>query len=125
MPGMGTFGNTTPGVAGSDLSLEVYKFVKWSAGKIALAGAGDVPIGVLHNKPKADEPCNVFAIDGGTTKVITDNSAIAVGSPVKVGANGKVTLATSGNAAHGIAEEANGSVDGSVITIQLNTHTVV
>jgi hypothetical protein len=82
--------------ASADLSTHQYKFVKGVAGiaggqlaRVALAGAGDRPLGITQNKPNASGLGSVVRI-AGTSKLVVDGSGTAVvaGLPIKASTNG-------------------------------------
>lgn len=76
--------------AAADLSASQFCFVyQDSNGRAALAGEGVRAIGVLQNKPAAQDREARIAI-AGVTKVLCGGS-ITSGNPVSVGANGKAT----------------------------------
>lgn len=81
-------------IAAADLSAKQYFMVKVdSAGKAALAGAGDFCIGVLQNKPEAGQPATVRIL--GKTKVIAGGS-LSAGAKLAADANGKAKAAVAG-----------------------------
>ena len=84
-------------------------------------GATDVPIGVLQNKPVANQAAEVITLAGAITKVVSDGSSvnIAIGDPVVTDATGKAIKKTaSGGWYNGIALEAS-AADGKVIPVLL------
>jgi hypothetical protein len=64
-----------------------------TAGKAALAGAGDVPLGVVSETVSAADAVAVEPFEG-IVKVVA-GGAIAIGDYVKAGASGKVVVETS------------------------------
>lgn len=103
-------------VAAADLSANQYYAVKVnSSGQIALCSVlGEVPTGILQNKPTSGQAAEVR--HGGTSKAVA-GAAITAGASVMVNASGKViTLATTGSNAIGIALESAGA-DGDIIEI--------
>lgn len=83
-------------LSGSDLSATQYTFVKQSSTEntIEAAGAGEVAIGIVENKPASGEVAEV-AVGGGT--YITAAAAIAIGDPIKSDASGKGVTASTNN----------------------------
>lgn len=102
--------------AGADLSAEQYKLVKVTASNtVEVAGAGELAIGVLQDKPVADQGGNVTVI--GLTKVVAGGT-IAAGAKVAANATGQAVVAAAGNEVLGIAQEA--GVANDVIEILFN-----
>jgi hypothetical protein len=91
-------------VAASDLSAKQYYGVKIdSNGKIALAGEGDIAVGILQDKPEADA-AGCVAI-GGESKVVAGGSVTA-GTRFTFDSTGKAVAVGSGDDhAMGIALE--------------------
>src|SRR5574343_819102 len=82
-------------VAAADLSAKQYYAVKIdSAGKVAVAGAGELAIGILQNKPAAGEAANVWTF-GPVSKAFAGGT-IAAGAAVAADSNGKLVTATAG-----------------------------
>jgi hypothetical protein len=80
-------------------------------------GAGDIPIGILQNKPEEGEPAQVRIL--GRTRAVSDGSGdnIAVGNWVGTDANGKmVKKSTNKDFALGIALSAS-TADGTIIDV--------
>lgn len=81
-----------PGLtAAADLTSHQYKFVEIVGGTTTVNvvnAVTDRPIGVLLNKPKAGEACEVIAI--GVTEVVAGET-LAAGDMLSVGATGKAT----------------------------------
>jgi hypothetical protein len=100
----------------ADMSAKQYFIMKASAGKAAVAGAGQQPIGILQDDPAADGRAGCIGIDG-ISKVVA-GAAISAGAYVASDANGKAVTAASGDIAVGIAVTA-ASADGDVISVQL------
>lgn len=69
-----------------------FRFVKLSAGKLALCGAGEAGLGVIQDEPAADEAGNVMCV--GVSKVQCGGS-ISQGGLVKSDASGKAVAAAS------------------------------
>lgn len=82
-------------VAGGDLSTKQYTFVKLnSSGEaVAAAGATDIPIGVLQNKPTAGQEAEVVVVGG--TKIVA-GAAIGEGALVGTSAAGKAVALVAG-----------------------------
>ena len=96
-------------LAASSLTGSQYLFAKVdSAGKIAVAGAGELAIGVIENKPGAGEPVTVAIY--GVIKVKA-GATFAAGAKIAANAAGKAITATTGQQINGIALEAAGAVD--------------
>lgn len=82
--------------AAADLSAKENYIVKFgtTADTVNLAGAGDVPLGILSNSPTSGAAASVivfggaFAVAGGT---------ISQGDPIKANASGQAVVATSPN----------------------------
>lgn len=111
---------TVPGLyASGDLSTTgQFRFVKMTTTGVALAGAGESPIGVLQNKPSAaGQAATVWGV-GSVSKVISDGSVTA-GQTVASGANGKAVLAASHAIGVGICLTV-GASDGDVVSVLLN-----
>lgn len=82
---------------------------------LALAGAGDVSIGVMEASTQTtDSSGTVRLANSPGTRCMVANGAIAVGSPVFAAASGKV--ASTGSVYEGVALEA-ASADGDVIEV--------
>lgn len=82
-------------------------------------GAGDKPLGVLRNKPKAGAGADVRIL--GISEVVSDGSgtAISVGDDVGTNGSGKAVKKTTNNdLALGIALSAS-SADGTIINVLL------
>lgn len=97
--------------------------VKFTAGKLALAGATDVAVGVTTQASAADgDKINVRLLNAQGTIKMTAGAAIAQFAEVWAGANGKLAAAAGGGALRlGIALEA-ASGDGSVIEVLTYAH---
>jgi len=101
--------------AAADLSTHQYKFVIGAAAvaggqqaRVNVSGANARMIGILQNKPNVAGQGAVVRVNG-RSKLVTDASAILVGSPLKSGPTGEGTLAAVNNDKVGaIAMEANG-----------------
>lgn len=108
-------------LSGSDTGSESYQFrfvELGTSGKVTVCNnAGDRPIGVLGNRPKADDAALVHC--GGFVKVRAGGT-IALGGNISTDANGDaVTSTTSNHYIVGRAMEA--GTDGQIIQIMLNT----
>jgi hypothetical protein len=89
--------------SGADLSAEtnLYKFVKVSGeSEVNVAGAADVAIGVLQNRPEQGEGADVVV--AGRTQIVA-GAAIADGNQVTCNASGQAIVATTGEPIFGIA----------------------
>lgn len=81
-------------LAGADLSTKQFYAVKVdSAGKVVLAGAGEMALGILQNNP-ASNVAGTIAM-AGSSKAVAGGS-ITAGDPVAADANGKLVAATRG-----------------------------
>jgi hypothetical protein len=79
-------------LAAADLSAKQFYAVKVdSNGKAALAGAGEVAIGVLQNKPGSGQAATIRI--AGATKMVA-SAAVAAGALVAANAAGKSVTAT-------------------------------
>jgi hypothetical protein len=109
-------------IAGESLTAKQYYFVKLSAANtvICCAGATDVPIGVLQNKPAAGEAAEVCI--SGITKVSGD-ADLAFGNLVGTSADGQADAKSVGvdttEYVVGIVIADNGAAGG-LATIALN-----
>jgi len=102
--------------AAADLSSSQHFIVKTSSGTAALAGAGDVAMGVLQNDPVSGEAASIMV--AGVSRLVA-GAVIAEGAQVAADANGKGRTATTGDIVLGIALEAAGA-DGDIIPLLLN-----
>lgn len=81
-------------VANADLSAHQYKFVKLDSGGVAAVSAvTDKVIGVLQNKPKAGQPCEIVTL--GMTKVQAD-ADLAFDDLIATSADGQAQTFTAG-----------------------------
>ena len=83
-------------IAGGDLRLVQYYFVKMSADRTCVVGAAitDIPIGVLQNNPNTGEEALVTVI--GRTKVIAIETLTA-GELIGCGGDGRAYLVEAGD----------------------------
>ena len=87
-----------------------------TAGQVALAGAGNLVLGVAQDTPKAQQVVNLM--QSGISKVLVGAAgAIAVGALLASDAAGKAITATTGQYVFGIAREA--GVAGQIISVLL------
>lgn len=105
--------------AAADYSAKQFYAMKMTTADTAtlVSAAADRTIGILQNKPKADEAAQVRCM--GISKAVSDGSgtAIAVGDYVGSNASGKmVKKATADYTAFGLAMDAS-SADGTVIRV--------
>lgn len=100
--------------AGADLSAKQFLAVVPTAGKAAVAGAGVKCLGVLQNKPTADQAATVVV--HGITKAIA-GAAITAGAQVEVNAQGEFITLNTGVSVGFALDAAAG--DGSVFTLCL------
>ena len=106
--------------AENDLSAKQYYAVELSAADQVdvCDGAGDIPIGILQNKPEAGEAAQIRIL--GRTRAVSDGTAgggITVGCWVGTDANGKmVKKSANKDFALGIAMSAS-TADGTVIDV--------
>lgn len=106
--------------ADADLSAKQYFIVKATASNgCALAGAGDIPLGVLTNDPESGEAA---AIQVAGVVRVTAGAGFAVGARVKADAAGKAITLVNGAGTKeqsiGIALEA-ATNDGDIVEILL------
>lgn len=87
--------------AGSDLSTKQYYIMKFSTGKLALAGDGELPCGILQDKPNADGVSGTIAVRG-VSKCVA-GAAVTQGVLVASDANGKVVASIATDNVLGIA----------------------
>jgi hypothetical protein len=82
-------------IAGADLSTHQFKFVELdSNGAVVLAGAaGQDCLGVLLNKPKSGESCQIADIGGGSIVKVVASAAIALEARVSSAADGRAVTA--------------------------------
>lgn len=103
-------------VATTDLSASQYSLVKIASGKIVVCTAiGDKPIGVLVNKPKANEVCEIVTI--GVAPVVA-GATIAVGDAIGTSAAGAAVGETATAINCGIALSAGAS--GELVSVLLS-----
>ncbi len=95
-------------IAAADFSAKQYYAVKVDAnGKIAIAGAGENAIGILHDNPAADTIGNVMIL--GVSKAVY-GGAVTAGNNLSANAAGKL-IATAGDAAAIAVALENGAAD--------------
>jgi hypothetical protein len=100
--------------ASADLSAKQHYLVKVSgANTVALAGAGELCIGSLANKPASGEAAEVLA---GIIVPVVAGDAVLVGAEVASDAAGKAVTATTGDRVFGVALTAAGA-DGEEIRV--------
>lgn len=82
-------------VAGSDLSSSQYFFVKLNSSSqvVPITGATDVPIGIVQNKPVANDGAEVMM--EGVSKLVC-SAAITAGNLIGASANGRGAAYVSG-----------------------------
>lgn len=91
-------------IAAADLSAKQYYAVKVdSAGKGALAGAGERAAGILQNVPESGKSGTVMVF--GISKAVY-GATVAAGAALMVNASGQLITATAGNFIVGTALEA-------------------
>ena len=104
---------TLPGaVAGADLRLYQHHFVKQSttANEVTLCGDGELPVGVLLNKPNSGEPASVAILGAGNVCKVVCGAAVTAGDKVSSGASGVANTAASSDYTAGIAIDTVASV---------------
>lgn len=111
-------------MANSDLRTKQFYILEMDTNeKVGVCNnAGDVPVGVLQNKPNTSEAAQVRLAQGSKTKVVSDGSgtAIAVGDFVGTNASGKAVKKTANNDwCIGVAEDPS-TADGTIITVRVN-----
>lgn len=89
----GSFQGFYSGKANADLSAAQYKIVKMTAADVVdlCSGTGDIAIGVLNNKPKANAGAQVLI--AGVGKVIAGGT-ITAGDRIGTGASGTAVTKT-------------------------------
>lgn len=106
-----------PGIkAGADLSAAQFLAVKVDTdGDVVLAGAGEVALGILQDKPAADGRAATVAA-AGVSKCVFGADSVTPGMLLAADANGKLIEAVTGDFVIGICREG-GDTDeiGSVI----------
>jgi hypothetical protein len=98
-----------------------------TAGEVTRSGVGatNIPIGILENKPGAQQSAVVTELQkGGIAKVqFATGQNIAIGDVISSDADGRAVEATVGDSAIGYAMEADAAtVDGQVMTVMLVPH---
>jgi hypothetical protein len=105
-------------IAGADLSLLQWMFVKLnSSGQaIAMAAITDIPFGVLQNAPASGEPASVIPIGTGASRVAL-GATLATGVLISSSATGLAVAAVATAYTAGILMEggANGEVGTAVL----------
>ena len=107
-------------VAGADLSAKQYHFVEMAADGTVTAcdNAGDLPIGVLQNAPKAGQEAEVLVVGG--TKIVA-GGAVTTASVIGTDAAGKaVAKNTSTDFRVGRIIDSTGAADGVVVSAIIN-----
>lgn len=80
------FNNVVSGIAATDLSGQEFKAVKLASGGLALAGAGDTPVGVLVTGAIAGKAVDVFLKGTGLHEVVLgSDAAISPGDLLDLG----------------------------------------
>lgn len=107
--------------AAVDLSGSQFCAVKLDTnGNVELCGAGQMPIGVLQNKPEADQACNIWlAGAGGATKVKLGGS-VSKGDALASDANGAIVAGTDDTKNFAIALQAGSSGEYITALLQLD-----
>lgn len=101
-------------VAGADLSSSQHYLVKVSAANtVALAGAGELCIGVVDNKPTSGQAVEILC---GVVVPVVTGAAVAAGAEVASDASGKAVTATTGDRVFGVALTAS-AADGEEIRV--------
>ncbi len=107
-------------VADADLSSYKHRLVKKTSTGVALCGAGDPPLGVLYNAPASGAYADVATQGNQMTGIAA--AAITAGNSLKVASNGRLTPASTGDAAIAVAETA-AAADGSLVGFTFRSHT--
>ena len=109
-------GATIPGaVAAADLSTHQFKLVKMTATGINVAGAGELTIGALQNKPAAlDRAATVWGT-GSVSKIVA-GAAVLAGASVAADATGRAVTAVLNDNIAGVALDAAGAA-GDIISV--------
>ncbi len=104
----------------SDLSAKQFHFVKLASGtNVAQAAAGEKAIGVVMNKPAANQEAEVALLGGGALVKLA--GPITAGQSIKSNVNGAgVVAASTGDWCPAIALES--GVSGDVISVLLDGH---
>ncbi|MFN3077022.1 MAG: DUF2190 family protein [Alphaproteobacteria bacterium] len=108
------FRDGTPAAA-ADLSANQFYAVKiTAANSVNLAGAGEAAYGILQNKPKSGQACDVMVV--GVTKAQA-GAAISAGAKLMIDATGRVvTFSGSAKTVVGVAKET-AAAAGEVISV--------
>jgi hypothetical protein len=100
--------------AGADLSAAQFRAVVLnSSGKVVLAGAATVALGILQNDPKADEAADVFLGRGITFAQV--GASVTPGQALTTNASGQLVPAGAGQPIIAYALESGSS--GNVISV--------
>lgn len=101
-------------VAAADLSAKLHHLAKIDAsGEVAVAGAGELAVGTIGNKPLAGEPVE---LDVGVIVPVVAGAAVASGAEVAADANGRAVTATVAARVFGVAIDA-AAADGEEIRV--------
>lgn len=106
--------------AAADLSTKQHYFLVLNGdGRAALPGSdGLACVGVLQNDPVQFEGASI--VNSGTSKVVS-NGTVEAGDQVSAANGGKAKEAASGEYVMGTALEGDGAVDGTVISVRLES----
>lgn len=109
--------------AENDLSAKQHYAVELSASNQAdvCDAQGELSIGILQNKPEANEAASIAVL--GITEAITHDTNIVAGSELTVDANGKLEVAQAGDYVLAIALEAASATD-DILSVLLVHHGV-
>lgn len=91
--------------AAMDLTANRYKAVKLASDTsvTAITAATDIPIGILNNKARIGELCDVTLVNGDESFLMLAAGTITRGSLVYLAADGRAVAAATGNRAIGRA----------------------
>jgi hypothetical protein len=109
-------------VAETDLSAKQFYCVKpgTTSPQVALAGAGNVVVGILQNKPKAGEAAAVRLRPGDISQAVVDATTdIAYGDALKADANGKLVKTTTDKDFVVARAQEPATEDGQIIAVKL------
>jgi len=109
--------------ANADLSTKLYFLVKrhTTAGQVALvAGATDIPVGLLQNKPAAAGRAAEVMMLGWSKADVEATTDIAIGDKLGPNTDGRlIKKTTDKDVVNAIAEEAATSATGDIITVMV------
>jgi hypothetical protein len=111
--------------ASGDLSTKQYFLVKRHtvAGQCALVdGTGDIPLGILQNKPAAAGRAAEVVVLGRSKAQVEATTDIAIGDKLGPNTDGRLIVKTADKAVYcAIAEEAATAATGDIITVMMQS----